>query len=105
MTERAAILGDGRRLEVAAALGNAPRERPRSAPDPVRSTRVPSTLSNLDDAMRQHIESALAKTSGRIEGERGAAKILGIKPHTLRARMRKLRIDWQGFRNLPSEGG
>jgi transcriptional regulator with GAF, ATPase, and Fis domain len=96
--ERAAILGDGRRLEVAAALGNAPRERPRSATDPVRSPRTVATLSNLEDAMRQHIESALSRTSGRIEGEQGAARILGINPHTLRARMRKLGIDWQHFR-------
>jgi transcriptional regulator with GAF, ATPase, and Fis domain len=48
--------------------------------------------------MRWHIERALSATHGRIEGRFGAARILGINPYTLRARMRKLRIDWRAFR-------
>jgi transcriptional regulator with GAF, ATPase, and Fis domain len=48
--------------------------------------------------MRAHIESALAATHGRVEGPRGAARLLAINPHTLRARMRKLKIDWSAFR-------
>jgi transcriptional regulator with GAF, ATPase, and Fis domain len=48
--------------------------------------------------MRRHIEAALAATRGRIEGSRGAANLLGINPHTLRARMRKLGIEWARFR-------
>ena len=31
-------------------------------------------------------------------GSRGAGRLLGINPHTLRARMRKLGIDWGRFR-------
>jgi transcriptional regulator with GAF, ATPase, and Fis domain len=50
--------------------------------------------------MRAHIEAALRATRGRIEGKYGAAKILGINPHTLRARMRKLKIDWAMFRDI-----
>jgi transcriptional regulator with GAF, ATPase, and Fis domain len=52
----------------------------------------------LDQAMREHIERALERTRGRVEGARGAARLLAINPHTLRARMRKLRIDWDRFR-------
>jgi transcriptional regulator with GAF, ATPase, and Fis domain len=48
--------------------------------------------------MKQHIERALAVTRGRIEGRRGAATMLQINPHTLRARMRKLGIDAERFR-------
>ncbi|MFN9383477.1 MAG: helix-turn-helix domain-containing protein [Pirellulaceae bacterium] len=48
--------------------------------------------------MKAHIEQALALTQGRIEGDRGAAKLLDINPHTLRARMRKLGIRWSSFR-------
>ena len=48
--------------------------------------------------MAGHIEAALARTHGRIEGEHGAALLLGINPHTLRARMRKLGVDWRRFR-------
>ena len=53
----------------------------------------------LDDAIRRHIELALSATGGRIEGPRGAAKLLQINPHTLRGRMRKLKIDWKEFRD------
>jgi transcriptional regulator with GAF, ATPase, and Fis domain len=48
--------------------------------------------------MRRHIELALGTTHGRIEGRYGAARLLKINPHTLRARMRKLKIDWRGYR-------
>jgi hydrogenase-4 transcriptional activator len=102
--DRAAILGDGDALEIAAALGIA-------APVALRSSHtVPENGSNgaftrrskiatLNDAMRNHIEAALQSTHGRIEGARGAARLLAINPHTLRARMRKLKIDWSAFRD------
>ena len=48
--------------------------------------------------MARHIEAALRRTAGRIEGTRGAARLLGINPHTLRARMRRLGVDWTRFR-------
>ena len=37
----------------------------------------------------------------RLELARGAAALLRINPHTLRARMRKLRIEWSRFRSEP----
>jgi transcriptional regulator with GAF, ATPase, and Fis domain len=43
-------------------------------------------------AERQHIMRALAFTSGQIEGDGGAAALLGLKPSTLRTRMDKQRI-------------
>ena len=55
-------------------------------------------VGTLDAAMKRHIERALAVTRGRIEGRGGTADILGINPHTLRARMRKLKIEWSRFR-------
>jgi transcriptional regulator with GAF, ATPase, and Fis domain len=51
--------------------------------------------------MRAHIEAALRVTQGRVEGPRGAARLLAINPHTLRARMRKLKINWTSFREIP----
>ena len=48
---------------------------------------------------QEHITSALRITQGRIEGRRGAAALLKINPHTLRARMRKLEVDWSSFRS------
>ncbi len=55
-------------------------------------------LDALDQAIRRHIEKALVLTQGQIEGKRGAAHFLKINPHTLRAKMRKLGIDWNQFR-------
>ncbi len=104
--DRAAILGDGKRLEVAKALGvstDLPAARPESdVHQPMKPTQ-PIRFQTLDEAMTQHIEAALALAHGRIEGRRGAAKLLHINPHTLRARMRKLKIDWARFRRSEEE--
>ena len=60
----------------------------------------------LDEAMADHIISALRATGGRIEGQDGAATLLDIHPNTLRARMQKLGLDWRSFRrNGSSEAG
>jgi len=92
--ERAAILGNGRHLDMRAALGSLKMGQGGLAA-PGRGTDFPK----LATVMRGHIEAALQRTAGRIEGPSGAAALLGINPHTLRARMRKLKIDWSGFRN------
>ena len=103
--ERAAILGDGKHLDVAQALGGVTLPVPSLAsgtrPDDGRSDRAPE-MSTLDAAMQKHIEAALTKTHGRIEGPFGAAVLLNINPHTLRARMRKLGLDWRRFRGKRS---
>ena len=100
--DRAAILGNGERLEVVTALGvPSPSFIPPSpsvSPAMAAVPSPPSSVGALDAAMRQHIEQALAAARGRIEGERGAARILDVNPHTLRARMRKLGIDWSRLR-------
>jgi len=103
--ERAVILGNGRTLEIATALGASPdahQARAGASPEPHRpkadSDLAGKEFGSLDSAIRHHIEAALQQTRGRIEGPRGAAALLRINPHTLRAKMRKLRIDWQRFR-------
>lgn len=47
---------------------------------------------DLDVVMAQHIKKVLDLCHGRIEGEKGAARLLNIHPSTLRKRMRKLGI-------------
>ncbi len=47
---------------------------------------------NLDGAMAKHIRMALEVSNGRVDGERGAAKLLGVNPRTLRHRMTKLGV-------------
>jgi transcriptional regulator with GAF, ATPase, and Fis domain len=54
--------------------------------------------------MRAHIERVLAVTHGRIEGPFGAAAKLNVNPHTLRARMRRLGIDWARYRRAARKG-
>lgn len=102
--DRAAILGDGKRLEVAKALG-VDIEIPEASQEPNRvgSTlrRPPGPIEPLNVAMQRHIEAALAVTRGRVEGRQGAAALLKVNPHTLRAKMRKLGIDWTRFRDNP----
>ena len=110
--DRAAILGGGRRLDVETAVGLGrrqpaapvppadvtlyeviPEAAPADEPEPTVGDIIP-----LAAAMRRHIERALTATRGRIEGKGGAADLLAINPHTLRARMRKLEIDPGQFR-------
>jgi transcriptional regulator with GAF, ATPase, and Fis domain len=66
---------------------------------------VPTAIAPLDDVIRHHIEAALDQAHGRVEGPHGAARMLRINPHTLRARMRKLKIDWRGFRTSQNSPG
>ncbi|MHC4750364.1 MAG: sigma 54-interacting transcriptional regulator [Planctomycetota bacterium] len=55
------------------------------------SLNVPQDL-KLEAVERNHIIDVLGKTSWRVSGEKGAAKLLGLKPTTLEARMKKLGI-------------
>ena len=110
--ERAAILGEGHSLRVQTALGPAVTRTGRMTTRDwaARATTVAAVADSmtLDDAIRSHIVQALRATHGRIEGPFGAATRLGVNPHTLRARMRKLGIRWATFRGAgvrrPSRG-
>jgi formate hydrogenlyase transcriptional activator len=53
---------------------------------------VTSHLPSLEEVERLHIVAVLRETNWRIEGERGAAKLLNLQPSTLRSRMQKLGI-------------
>lgn len=104
VVERAAIMGNGRRLDLVEALETG---RTRSGVHSLAehqdveapaSSRSGLGFSSLDQAMAEHIKLALSQARGRIEGRDGAAELLDINPHTLRARMRRLGIDWHRFR-------
>jgi len=47
---------------------------------------------SIENIEASHIRRIMEITGGRVEGEKGAAVLLGIKPGTLRHRMRKLGI-------------
>jgi formate hydrogenlyase transcriptional activator len=79
--ERAAILARGPIVEIDEAIEQ--RLLPSSHPPPITS---------LQDVERAHILHVLTETRGIIEGPRGAARILGLHPNTLRFRLQKLGI-------------
>ncbi len=78
--ERACVLATSDVVEVADAL---------RSDAPVSRT---TSLRSLEEVEREHILLVLASTHGVIQGERGAARILGLHPNTLRSRMERLGI-------------
>jgi formate hydrogenlyase transcriptional activator len=78
--ERAVIVSPDGRFE----LGDFAAAPAGRSPKPTERT--------LADVERQHILEVLEETGWRVSGERGAAKILGLKRTTLEARMKKLGI-------------
>ncbi|MBN1961742.1 MAG: sigma 54-interacting transcriptional regulator [Deltaproteobacteria bacterium] len=49
-------------------------------------------ISKFDETISRHLLTVMQQVDGRVEGPGGAAEILGVKPSTLRKRMRKLGI-------------
>jgi hydrogenase-4 transcriptional activator len=110
--DRAVILGEGQRIEVAKALGISRPAVRRKSDEPTFYEVIPEDdfiprtapakeeidLLDLDAAMKRHIERVLIHCQGKIEGRSGAAEKLQVNPHTLRAKMRKLGIDWSRYR-------
>ncbi|MBX3306877.1 MAG: sigma 54-interacting transcriptional regulator [Nitrospira sp.] len=78
--ERAVILSEGPELEPIDWLSPSDNK-----------TGLTKTLT-LEDMERQHITDVLEETNWRVSGDKGAAAILGLKPTTLEARMKKLGI-------------
>ncbi len=98
--DRAAILGNGLKLEVETALGVTESPSILTPQYVDRETPVqPSSILPLEDTIKKHIEAALTKTRGRVEGHAGAADLLKINSNTLRAKMKKLHIDWRHFKS------
>ncbi len=79
--ERAVITSEGPLVVIAESL----------TAEPVSAAPV-GELPTLEQVERDHIRAALARTSGVISGPKGAARILGLHPNTLRSRMAKLGI-------------
>ena len=50
------------------------------------------SFKTLEEVETEHILRALELTSGRVSGEKGAARLLGINGKTLDSKMRKLGI-------------
>lgn len=82
LIERAMILAQGSDLVIEPEIF-------RTIEPPVAAS---GAVRDLDAVQREHIEHALRESGGVVEGDRGAAKRLGLHPNTLRGRMKKLGI-------------
>ncbi len=51
-------------------------------------------LMSLNRVITNHISTAVALTGGKINGDSGAARLLGVNPSTLRHKMRRLNMDF-----------
>jgi formate hydrogenlyase transcriptional activator len=80
VVERAAILAQGPIVDLQADLV------------PAQVQPAGEQVQTLEDIERAHILRVVRQTNWTIEGQRGAATILGMHPNTLRSRMKKLGI-------------
>jgi len=79
--ERAVILSEGSELEPIEWL------------PPSNGKAGTAKTQTLEEMEHRHIVDVLDQTNWRVSGEKGAAKILGLNPTTLEARMKKLGIE------------
>ncbi len=86
--ERAVILSDGERVSLQPAPAAAPAARPSGAT--VES--LYADLPPLRELERRYILHVLRQTGGRVSGEGGADRILGMKRSTLYVRLREYGI-------------
>ena len=78
--ERAIITSEGSILELVDCLDLKPGDKPEES------------LKYLEAIEREYILKVLQKTHWKVDGEGGAAGILGLNPSTLRFRIKKLHI-------------
>jgi formate hydrogenlyase transcriptional activator len=86
--ERAVIVSDASELRLAEEVDAIPFDQ---QGETAGVEEKPGTK-GLSEVEQEHILTTLKETRWRIEGPEGAAKLLGMNPSTLRARMRKLGI-------------
>jgi len=87
--ERAAIIGNGKRLHVEQALGT--QIDGGSATDSDK-------IATLDEAVDRHLVRALRAAGGQVAGEDGAADLLDIHPSTLRSKLDRHDLDPADYR-------
>ena len=95
--DRAALLGNGKSLDVATALG-VPNDAISSTDWHADQQRISQRnrwaafqeVEPFDDLVRRYLEFVLGITNGKIEGPTGAASLLNVNPNTLRSKLKKL---------------
>lgn len=92
VVERAVVLCDGPFFDLEEEPGGlfARSHSTESAPPP--TPKAESGLKSLEEIERNHILQVLAEANWVIDGPKGAASILKLKPNTLRSRLQKLNL-------------
>lgn len=93
--DRSAILGNGKKLEIANALG---LSNTKQIIIMQKSKNETEEFLTLNEYNKRYIEYVLSRTNGKIDGKDGCAEILKVNPNTLRAKMRKLGINYKSFK-------
>jgi len=86
LVERAVIISNGEELDLKSIM-----------PQPRTSAQVMHHFPTLEEIEQQHVLEALRRCQGRITGNQGAAKLLGMNGKTLASRMRKWGIGRMDF--------
>ncbi len=86
VVERALIMSRGGLLDGKSVFAVMP------APPATAAVRPPAAPGTLEALERAHIRQVLESAHWTIEGDAGAARVLGLNPSTLRGRMRRLGI-------------
>ncbi len=99
VVERFVVLGEITSFKQFELSGNSRRHKHQDLPGPVQETQYQApieTVNNpnrsLEEIERDHIKKVLRSVDWVISGDKGAAKVLGLNPSTLRFRMQKLGI-------------
>lgn len=86
LIERAVIISNEEELDLETVL-----------PNLTTTNQDTQQFPTLEEVEKQHILEALRRTRGRVTGEQGAAKLLGMNGKTLASRMRKWNINRMDF--------
>lgn len=99
--ERAVILGQHKELDLKTALGvEGLRKYSSTALSKTSAANVEDDrIEPLDSIIKEHLQRALVKTGGQVDGRRGAATLLGLNTSTLRGKLRKFGIDPTSFKD------
>ncbi|MBX7221956.1 MAG: sigma 54-interacting transcriptional regulator [Blastocatellia bacterium] len=92
VVERAVVLTDGPVFEIDEEGAGLPGSGGCFDSQPFPFTSTPHPLRSLEEIERDHIVQVLEQVNWVIDGAKGAAAILDLKPNTLRSRLQKLNL-------------
>jgi PAS domain S-box-containing protein len=90
--ERAIILTSGNQLELERAMSGIAAPAPTLSAESVEQDGRVFTVREMEDLERANILRALGSCGGKVSGESGAARLLGIPATTLNSRMKALNV-------------